>query len=338
MIHFLFLIQKEPEWSTNSWVKSQVCQERLIESRPFLDKALPLEVLDIVWPEAAVATSLDGLTDADTAQTFQILGQFCILSARPAKEIAFLWIQRKNNQTMLSEIFFWKGLELVWRVFAFQGIYGVMCGSLAEFFKHLLPSFRIKLSEPWKSQVSACWSLSNVLHGFLETEKTLAKKVVTKKTKKGRYICIHIYIYIYLIHFDTIGPRWWDREIESAERLFGGQMSFSGLFLHSSEWWRRKQTTNSVLCFGQRVCSNSFWLLICRTCHWTTGVWWMQTLMPLVFWAARAGVLLSETNGFSLLDSLALDKDPSTSLNFNHETWDLDPPFLHVTTQVLVHC
>lgn len=48
---------------------------------------LPLEVLDIVWPEAAVATSLDGLTDADTAQTFQILGQFCILSAKPGKDI-----------------------------------------------------------------------------------------------------------------------------------------------------------------------------------------------------------------------------------------------------------
>lgn len=47
---------------------------------------LPLEVLDIVWPEAAVATSLDGLTDADTAQTFQILGQFCILSAKPGKD------------------------------------------------------------------------------------------------------------------------------------------------------------------------------------------------------------------------------------------------------------
>ena len=43
-------------------------------------------MLDIVWPEAAVATSLDGLTDADTAQTFQILGQFCILSAKPGKD------------------------------------------------------------------------------------------------------------------------------------------------------------------------------------------------------------------------------------------------------------
>lgn len=38
----------------------------------------------------------------------------------------------------------------------------------------------------------------------------------------------------------------------------------------------------------------------------------MQTLMPLVFWAARAGILLSETNGFSLL-----------ALNFTHETWSL---------------
>ena len=31
------------------------------------------QVLDMVWSEAPVATSLDGLTDADTAQTFQLL-------------------------------------------------------------------------------------------------------------------------------------------------------------------------------------------------------------------------------------------------------------------------
>eukprot|EP00435_Cladocopium_sp_Y103_P015025 s26_g3.t1 len=33
------------------------------------------EVLDVVWSEAPVATSLDGLTDADTAQTFQMQDQ-----------------------------------------------------------------------------------------------------------------------------------------------------------------------------------------------------------------------------------------------------------------------
>lgn len=135
---------------------------------------LPLEVLDIVWPEAAVATSLDGLTDADTAQTFQILGQFCILSAKPGKDIG----KTERNRS-------WSWFDKSLHSKEYMEQCAAAWQNVGRVFSKLWQKVLNQTVRARKSQVSTCWSLSNVLHGFLVQGKW--QKRCNKKVK-GRYM------------------------------------------------------------------------------------------------------------------------------------------------------